>query len=300
MSYQHCIITRFSYRFRQNDPILPLLSPERLTERIRIFGEYCFPSITNQIEKNFSWIIIIDPLLPDEIKLKLEKLILDFKQSALYQTRGPRNIWLHIWDWDTQNLGKIDWILPYFQAINYDSQSVDNAIIYLITTRLDDDDSLHEKFTQLIKSQLYNRKRPIKDFRYISFCNGYYYYSNPSALKRSRIPMIALGLTLITKIERYPLCVYMGNHTKIPIYVKKPETHKLMHSYAKKNKDMNITKQKIMERILVIRGGDAMYLRHVHDFNLQKNILKRRTNKKQDQAKIRDILYHKFHHEQII
>lgn len=305
MSYSHCIITRFSFRFRKDDPHLPLLSEERMEERLRIFEHYCFPSIIHQTNPNFYWILIIDPLLPDKYREALERLIHDFKNSDLYQTHGPREIWIHIWDWDNK-LGQIDWILPYFekywikmQKLSLNGEAMENVDLnwippkYLVTTRLDDDDSLVFNFTDIVKSQL-TRTPKVKDFRYLSFCVGYYYYSNNKTLRMTKSPMIALGLTLITVIDKYPLCVYLGSHTKIPNFIKKPELNKIMNQYHQKNRDGPITRTKVMDRLYVIRSGPPIYVRNVHDFNLQKNITRHRI-KNQNLNKVKDILKKKFH-----
>ena len=308
MSHLHCIITRFSYRFKKDDPVSPLLDDKRLEERIKLFKKFCFPSIINQKNKNFYWIIIIDPLLPPEYQQQLNTIFEEFYNSELYQISGPRHIWLHTWNYD-DNLGNINWILPYPLSLLKNDQSAtgemsndplecleksqEDKIVeypwkYLITTRLDDDESLNEKFTDLIAKEL--RKPPkIKNFRYISYAMGYQFDSKKITLRRHRIPMIALGLTLITDLKRYPMCVYMGNHTKIPTYVKNPKLHKIMLSHAMRNKDFPITRDKIMNRLKVYRGGEAMYLRNVHGYNLQKNI-NRRPVKTQDKSKVKKII----------
>lgn len=290
-SYLHCIITRFSFRFREDQSILPLLSDERLNERISIFKNYCFPSIINQINPNFYWILIIDPMLPNEYRDRLLELIREFKESDLYQTRGPRDIWLYTWDWqrdDRLGQGKIEWILSHF---NQNPEWKEPT--YLITTRLDDDDSLVDNFTKLVKDHI-TKAPKITNFRYLSYCIGYQFYSKTLSLKKTRAPMIALGLTLITVIKKWPICVYLGSHTKIPVYIKKPETNEVMFNLSKKNKDLPITNQKIMDRLLLIRTGNPIYVRNVHDFNLQKNIGKH--NAKTSNTKlVKDILRKNFH-----
>lgn len=298
MSYLHCIITRFSYRFKKDSPIEPLLSEKRLDERIRLFKQYCFPSIINQSNPKFYWIIIVDPALPMKYREQLENLINEYKDSELYSKKGPRDIWLHTWDWDHNVLGQIDWILQYFVADwNHKQELLEDPSEwknpkYLITTRLDDDDSLVYNFTNIIKSHL-TRVPKINDFRYLSFCNGYHFYSTKKTLRLTKVPMIALGLTLITVIDKYPLCVYLGSHTRIPMFIKKPEINKIMEHYVRKNKDYPITRKKILDRLNVVRGGSPIYVRNVHDFNLQKNI-SRHHNRSQDFNKIKGIMKDKF------
>lgn len=292
MSYCHCIITRFSYRFRSTDPIEPLLSDARLERRIQLHEQFCYSSIINQNNPNFYWILIIDPLLPPKYRDQLQELIDRHYQSSIYKKKGPRRIWLHTWDWETNNLGKLDWILPYFE--NEKEKLAYRQPKYFITTRLDDDDSLHENFINMVKQQL-NKRPYIRGFRYLSFASGFYFYCQKQNLRNTTLPMIALGLTLITELEKYPICVYMGSHTKIPQYIKDPNRHDLMLKYYKRNKDLPVSQNQIRDRLKVIRGVRT-WVRNVHDFNLQKNIRKHYA-RKQDLKKIQAILKTNFHIE---
>jgi len=282
LKHIHCIVTRFSFRFREDHPYDKLLDPKRLDERVRIFRQYCFPSVANQECKDFYWILIVDPLLPEEYREQLYAIFNDFYESPLYEKRGPRKIWLHTWDWSIHNLANIDWIMEHFS---------EQQPKYLITTRLDDDDSLAVNFTKMIRSNL--EKSKINSFKYISYTVGYYYYSQKNTLRIQRVPLIAIGLTLITDISKYPMCVYLGNHTKIPSYLKTPNRHAKMNALYLENNDLPVTQRQYLSRIELIRGGNPMWIRNVHDYNLQKNIA-RHYNKRQNLDKIKEVLWRKF------
>lgn len=335
MSYLHCIITRFSFRFKEDDSIDRLLSDERLTERVRLFEKYCYSSIINQTNPNFYWIIIIDPLLPEEYVDQLTELIERHRESEEYIKRGPREIWLHRWDWQVttgEKLGRIDWILEYFRELHRvkhglpepEEGAIERQVVsakeqengaqvakvkvemvdpelewkppkYLITTRLDDDDCLVDTFINLVRKQI--RQAPIHGLRYFSFSVGYQHYVQKHALRLYRLPMIALGLTLVAEIDKYPICAYMGSHTQIPNYLKDPRKHKRMHKYYKQNRDLlsntaTIRKQ-VADRLWVIRTGGPVWVRNVHDFNLQKNI-GRSTGRQQDSTKVRQVMKDRF------
>lgn len=294
MSFKHVIITRFSFRFRESDPKFPLMSEKRLMERIRIFRDFCFPSIAGQTNKNFSWILIIDPELPEKFRLELMSIFEDFRKTPAYESHGPRNLWLHEWNWEKYNLGKIDWILPYISCNNLEEGEIDEGEIdegeidenkqplseklgfkYLVTTRLDDDDCLHFNFVDNVARQVQRPARDLREvsgFRYLSYCHGYQYQVNSKILRRTRIPLIALGLTLIAEVDKYPLCAYFGNHKKIEQYVRKPDTHPEMLALYQKNRDLPVDKKQILNRLLFIRSKEPAYVRNVHEFNLQKNI----------------------------
>jgi len=293
--FRHVIVTRFSFRFRETDPKLPLLSNQRLDERIRIFKNFCFSSMIGQKNPNFDWILIIDPELPEEYRIKLEEIFDEFKKSSAYPNRGPRNIWLHPWNWEKYNLQEIDWIIPYlckqttnrshhdalYQTTNrshhdalYQTTNTYSKILnatYLVTTRLDDDDCLSEDFINMVNSHL-RKNHPIDGFCYLSFCNGYQYQVEPKILKRVRNPLIALGLTLIANIDKYPICVYLGSHTQIGNYLRNPKLHPRMLELYTKNKDLPVTHRQQTHRLNIIRSTKPAFVRNVHGFNLQKNI----------------------------
>lgn len=298
LSYLHFIVTRFSFRFKEEDPTEKLLSDQRLTERVAMFEKYCWKSICYQNCPNFYWIIIIDPLLPSKYKLALEELITRHKNSSEYQTRGPREIWLHTWDWEVSTgtkLGQIDWILEYLEK---DNPSFKRPR-YLITTRLDDDDCLAFNFVLKMKKRIQDQPH-VKGFRYYSFSTGCHHYTKFNALKRSDTPMIALGLTLVAEIKKYPICVYLGSHTKIALYIRNPKRHPVFYQLYRRNNEYPenslLVKRQVQDRLKVLKTMNPVWIRNIHDFNLQKNI-GRRYNTKQNLSKNQKILKDHFNVE---
>lgn len=358
MSYLHVIVTRFSFRFKPDDPIDPLLCDDRLVERIRLFEKYCYSSIINQTNQKFYWIIIIDPLLPEEYIDQLDDLIAQHKESEHYETRGPREIWLHKWDWEVttgKKLGRIDWILKYFEdlhnqqfieddeeindeeiededdeVLDVNGEKMENIFIpkeerkydqeikiqirfdepiipeekkwtppkYLITTRLDDDDCLVNTFINLVHKQF--RSAPVRGLRYLSFSVGYQHYVEQHNLRLYRLPMIALGLTLIAEISKYPVCAYMGSHTKIPLYLKDPQKHEQMFALYKANKEfpsnLSMVRKQLKDRLWIIKTGGPVWVRNVHGYNLQKNIGKS-SGRQQDNMKVKQVMKARFNVE---
>lgn len=299
MTTKHCIITRFSFRFRPDLPTEPLLSEERLRERIRLFRKFCYPSIANQTNKRFYWILIIDPLLPIQFKEELESIAKDHEKTIEYQKKGPRKIWIHTWDWENHKLDSLDWVMPYFETLhrtNNDTATPWTPPKYFITTRLDDDDCLVSNFIDMVHNHM-KQKPPVNGFRYLSYGVGYYHYVNQKSIRMNRLPLIALGLTLITETAKYPMTAYLGNHTRIASYVKDPTRHARFLSYYKKNKDLPTNQRQIQDRLKIFRSGPAIWIRNIHGFNLQKNI-GRMINKNQQnnkgQEKVKQILNKQF------
>lgn len=261
VDYEHIIITRFSYRFKADMPIGNLFDDKRMLRRFQLFESFCLPSVLSQINPNFYWIIIVDNEIPVRYLDILWKTIAKFYASNTYSQRGPRQIFVHRWDWTSQ-LSDIEWI----------KKLVPLTRKYLITTRLDDDDGISRDFTNTVAQYLHDNK--VKGFKLISFSHGYYWYSQPSLtygiFKLTNKPWIAIGLSFITERDKYPMTVYFGNHTKLTQYIRNWKGHKLLKHYIELNKE-NIDAKTCLEKYEVVRRVRPIYIRTVHDHNLQKN-----------------------------
>lgn len=74
MKYKHFLITRFNiplWRTKEKDPIHDL---HYLKYRMKLFEDYCFPSVRQQTNQNFIWLCLFDVKTPDEIKNRLMEL----------------------------------------------------------------------------------------------------------------------------------------------------------------------------------------------------------------------------------
>lgn len=274
INYSHFIVTRFSYRFKKTDPVGNLFKDDRMARRFDLFEAFCFPSIIKQSNPNFYWIIVTDLLLPAKYLNKLNYLIAKFYNSDDYRTHGPRQIFVHQWNYKYTMSDPL-WI---------HNQVLPIKTKYLITTRFDDDDSLCNKFTQSVADEL--KSRPVRGFRLISYQQGYYWYPHPhmeyGLYKPSTRPYIAIGLSLIVDYDKYPLTIYFGNHTRLTHYLKNPDEHKLIKKLYTLNNDF-VDDNNFTDRVHLIKISNPIYIRTVHDHNLQKTeknkYLKQTTNK---------------------
>ena len=104
---QHILITRFSYRGNNldrkkgQDP----LDKKNLDHRFGLFEIACLPSILNQKNQDFTWVLVVDPELPSKYRNRLQKLISPKKESYLVNFRPGLVIcnltWLKPWINDT-------------------------------------------------------------------------------------------------------------------------------------------------------------------------------------------------------
>lgn len=274
VDYTHIIISRFSYRFRKGDPIGNLFDKKRMERRFDLFESFCYPSITKQTNPNFYWILIVDMDLPNKYLDRLNYLIAKFYESEHYSTRGPRQIFVHKWTYQYP-LSNPDFFKDYIPV----------KTKFLVTTRFDDDDSLCKDFIQMIAHQTH---KEIDGFKLISYPQGYYWYAHPNLsygmYKTSNRPYIAIGLTLITEYEKYPLTVYFGNHTKLHQYIRKYEDHRILRELCHKNGEV-ITEQNYPNKVNLVKKSEPVYIRTVHDHNLQLSE-KNRYNGKRNPLKV--------------
>lgn len=131
---QNLLLTRFSYRGNNlnikkgQDP----LNPKNLEHRFNLFEIGCLPSILNQKNQDFTWIIVVDPELPANYRTRLQKLVSPKRDCHLVNFSPELNI------------HKLTWLKPW---INVDTK-------YVVNTVLDDDDMLFDDYTRYISDYL--------------------------------------------------------------------------------------------------------------------------------------------------
>jgi hypothetical protein len=112
----------------------PGCDPTWLENRFKLFDRYCFPSVRNQANQNFKWLVFFDVDTPDSFKQKI----------AEYSASWPNFVPLYL-----------DFPLPYGEfppeARTVVSQVVDPDCEYLITTWLDNDDAIHKDYVGMIQ-----------------------------------------------------------------------------------------------------------------------------------------------------
>ena len=131
--FQHYIITRFNLRkvdWTTTKSNQKVLSDSWLEERFELFENYCFPSVKNQSNQDFKWLVFFDNNTPDKYKQKIEEYKMLFENFYPFFINGMDN---------------------YLTSIN------DNVVLlddkkYIITSRLDNDDSLNENYCEVVQS----------------------------------------------------------------------------------------------------------------------------------------------------
>ena len=179
--YTHFLITRFNLKnakshWQKTKTGDRVLSEKWLQNRFKIFNSYCLPSILNQSEKNFNWLLYFDIDTSDFYKNQIQELANEYPfikpiYSEEYQS--------------------------FLKNISKDVLSnIDKVSTHIITTRLDNDDALHFQAIETIQSFFKNQ-----DLAVFNFTKGFCLQTLP--------------FQVLTKYD-YPKGPFMSMIEKIP------------------------------------------------------------------------------------
>ncbi|WP_417558562.1 glycosyltransferase [Mesoflavibacter zeaxanthinifaciens] len=145
---KHFIATRFNLKvetWKTAKDGSTVLTDEWLEERFELFEKYCYPSVINQKNKNFYWVIFFDIDTPKIFKGRIENLI--------------RN---H----DFIDILYIDGIKAMNHSFNqYILEKLENTKDFIITSRLDNDDAIHQDFVGTIQKLAIPKNETVIDLR---------------------------------------------------------------------------------------------------------------------------------------
>lgn len=157
--FTHFLITRFNIKnakphWQQTKTGSKVLTHEWLKQRFEIFDTYCLPSILNQSNKNFKWLIYFDIDTPEPYKKRVATLVQEH----------PFIKPIYVDEYQSFLKGISETVLS-----NSDSSSS-----HIITTRLDNDDALHFSAIEKIQSLFKNQELAV-----YNFTKGYCFQTQP-------------------------------------------------------------------------------------------------------------------------
>lgn len=124
-----------------------------------LFEEYCFPSMLAQINKNFVWCLLFDEKTPRRFIERIE--VLKEKMDNI-----------------------VICLLPFYEDYNDAYALVGRKYAsqydYLLSTRLDNDDSINSHYIEMIQREFY--KHTEKFPMILTFKNGYQWYRDRDVL----------------------------------------------------------------------------------------------------------------------
>jgi hypothetical protein len=158
--FKHFLITRFNVRNTQwvtTKSGEEVLTEAWLSHRFLLFEQYCFPSVKNQRNQNFTWLVFFDQFTPEPYRARITEL------ESAYRNFKP----VFVSDYGA--------VRPTLQQLI--QKQLTSETEYLITSRLDNDDSLHQDYVSTIQGAF--RKQ---SFTLIDIVDGYELLIEPKVL----------------------------------------------------------------------------------------------------------------------
>lgn len=194
--YMHFIITRFNiptkYAGRKNtsmDNVDPKTNEKYLDYRMNLFDRYTFPSLKNQTNKNFKWLVLFSNQTPQKYKKRLQLFAEEFTNFC------P----LYLTDEEAYNFDiYLESVLNQYDCDTY------------ITTRIDNDDAISINMIEEIQKYY---KQECNENLLLSFTCGLQYTEKTKRFATQNIK----GNHFITMILTNPSkTVISFPHNKIP------------------------------------------------------------------------------------
>ncbi len=186
--YKHYLITRFNLRNKNWDVTKnneTLLTREWMSHRIGFFSDFCLPSVANQTNTNFEWLLFFDETTDDDFKETLESLLKPYSHFKSFYIDG------------------MDAFHPEIKKyISEDSK----GSAYIITSRIDNDDCIHKDYISTIQEQFDSQ-----DFMAIDILKGYSLQISPEIMLGKKEHIFNPFISLIEKNEA-PKTVWFSDH----------------------------------------------------------------------------------------
>ncbi|MES2810922.1 MAG: glycosyltransferase [Bacteroidota bacterium] len=185
--FEHLLITRFNLRNPKWDVTKNnenLLTEEWMTDRMKLFTDFCFPSIVSQTSKNFKWLLYFDTTTPEKFKVQIQDLI-----------KVQTNIEVFF----------IDGMPAFYSEIQKYIQEKSTSP-YLITSRIDNDDCIHKDFIKEVQNQFNSQ-----DYQAIDIIKGYSLQVEPNVMLGKKEHIFNPFISLIEKNDN-PKTVWFSDH----------------------------------------------------------------------------------------
>lgn len=191
MIVNHFILTRFNLRlWRQDKNGSPVKTSEWLEHRFALFEKYCLPSVAAQSCKDFQWIVLFDSKTPEEYRERIER----------YRAQCPQFVPVFVEPENGRYFAEVfrsevcRLLRPLRQAQGPAQQPAQNPALRqaqgpdqqprVLTTYLDNDDALAVGFVEDVQ----RRASELLDGTFISYTDGYQYYTDHSYVMRIHYP----------------------------------------------------------------------------------------------------------------
>lgn len=174
--FKHLLITRFNLKNPEWKQLTKnnesLLDDSWMNERLELFANYCFPSVSNQTNQNFEWLLYFDSTTSEIHKSKIAEIIGNKTNIKTFFIDG----------------------MPVFNEsiIKYVEENISTE--YLITSRIDNDDCIHKDFINEIQKHFDKQ-----DFLAIDNIEGYTLQIEPNFILGKKEHIFNPFISLIEK-----------------------------------------------------------------------------------------------------
>jgi Putative rhamnosyl transferase len=190
MNFSHFLITQFN--LKQSPKSKQGLNDDWIEwtkNRIELFKGYCLPSIVNQTNKEFTWLIFFDSDTPHQFQSFLNEL----EEYAFIKICYAN--------------GMEDFHLTYMREVETRLKLTDK---WIITTRLDNDDMLHQEAIKIIQDNFTGRNGFM-----ISLASGYVLDISEKVLAHYYYPMSPF-ISIVESVSDSSRGIFLKLHTQWP------------------------------------------------------------------------------------
>jgi Putative rhamnosyl transferase len=149
--FRHFLVTRFNLRvdsWHQTKNGEAVLTEDWLEKRFYLFENFCLPSVRNQDNQHFLWCIYLDENTPVSYQERISALTKEYINIRIFYINGAEAL--------------------NSSLVSFIKAQVDSDDKYIITTRLDNDDMIHQDFIAVIQSLFVPADKCVIDMQ-----NGY-------------------------------------------------------------------------------------------------------------------------------
>jgi Protein of unknown function (DUF3118). len=164
--FKHFLITRFNVPLFKKTNVV--ISEEYLDKRFYLFEKYCFPSVKEQTDKNFTWLVFFDSRTPQKYKnhcisLKEEckqfiPIFVDYDEMTRQSLHQEIELdKFKVYGQKQTNLKdigmnyEVDAFLSYFNKVIHSLCNGDES--HILTSRLDNDDAINKEYIATLNKQ---------------------------------------------------------------------------------------------------------------------------------------------------
>lgn len=186
--FNHLLVTRFNLRNPEWDVTKnneKLLTNDWMEERMWFFENFCFPTILAQTNQNFEWLLYFDITTPEKFKTRISELIQNQLNFKVFY---------------------IDGMPQFYDELKKYISAVPNKKPYLITSRIDNDDSVHKDFINEIQLQFKQQ-----DYLVLDIIKGYSLQIRPTVMLGKKEHIFNPFMSLIEKNDD-PKTIWYYHH----------------------------------------------------------------------------------------